>query len=191
MNSVAMVKTQLTPGAFTVSDVLTRDECEEIIGRAESTGFEAAAVNTLDGPRVDQDVRNNARVIQDDPEMAGDLWGRLAQHIPKMWAGRQALGLNERFRFYRYKPGQRFTWHVDGAYQRESGDISCLTLLIYLNEGYGGGATQFHNLAVAGRTGMALVFEHILPHQGAELREGVKYVLRSDVMYGRVGRFRH
>jgi hypothetical protein len=40
---------------------------------------------------------------------------------------------------------------------------------------------------VRGRTGMALVFEHALTHEGAEVTGGTKYVLRSDVMYGPVG----
>jgi hypothetical protein len=36
---------------------------------------------------------------------------------------------------------------------------------------------------------MALVFDHGLIHEGAAVTDGVKYVLRSDVMYGPVGRF--
>ena len=41
--------------------------------------------------------------------------------------------------------------------------------------------------AVQGQPGTALVFEHGLIHEGGEVTEGVKYVLRSDVMYGRIG----
>lgn len=71
--------------------------------------------------------------------------------------------------------------------------MSLLTFMIYLNEGYEGGETQFDDAAksppgesvsVAGKVGMALVFEHELLHEGAEVTAGVKYVLRSDVMYG-------
>lgn len=185
-----MERKQLAEGVYTIDHVLTAAECEAIIRRAEETGFAAAALNTLDGPQVDRDVRNNDRVMLDDPGLAAELWSRVAPHIPPLWAGRQARGLNERFRFYRYTPGQRFTWHVDGAYERETGERSFLTLLIDLNEGYEGGATKFHHLAVDGRTGMALVFDHVLPHEGAELTRGAKYVLRSDVMYGRVGQFK-
>jgi predicted 2-oxoglutarate/Fe(II)-dependent dioxygenase YbiX len=185
-----MERRELDTGVYTIDDVLSPAECEQIIRRAENIGFEAAALNTVDGPRVDPGVRNNDRVILDDAALARELWSRVAQHVPPVWAGRQARGLNERFRFYRYTPGQRFTWHVDGAYERENGEKSFFTLLINLNEGYGAGATKFHHLAVDGRAGMALVFDHVLPHEGAELSAGVKYVLRSDVMYGRVGQFR-
>jgi prolyl 4-hydroxylase len=36
---------------------------------------------------------------------------------------------------------------------------------------------------------MALLFDHGLIHEGAELAEGIKYVLRSDVMYEPIGQF--
>jgi prolyl 4-hydroxylase len=62
---------------------------------------------------------------------------------------------------------------------------SLLTLMVYLNEGFEGGATAFHDFGVAvrPRTGMALLFQHRLLHEGCEVSAGVKYVLRSDVMY--------
>ena len=68
-------------------------------------------------------------------------------------------------------------------------EISLLTFMIYLNEGYGGGATRFEAMTVDGVLGMALVFEHGLIHEGASVTSGLKYVLRSDVMYGPVGQF--
>jgi hypothetical protein len=58
-----------------------------------------------------------------------------------------------------------------------------LTFMIYLNDAFEGGATEFKTEVVRPRTGMALVFPHRATHQGAELRSGVKYVLRTDVMY--------
>jgi hypothetical protein len=62
--------------------------------------------------------------------------------------------------------------------------------MVYLNEGYSGGDTRFENCSVRGQRGMALVFEHGLIHQGAEISDGIKYVLRSDVMFGPIGQFR-
>lgn len=50
-----------------------------------------------------------------------------------------------------------------------------------------GGATRFETLALEGQSGMALIFEHGLIHEGGEVSQGLKYVLRSDVMYGRLG----
>ena len=47
------------------------------------------------------------------------------------------------------------------------------------------GATDFHDhdIAVTPRTGMALLFQHMLLHEGCVVTSGTKYALRSDVMY--------
>ncbi len=57
--------------------------------------------------------------------------------------------------------------------------------MLYLNDDFTGGATDFHDFAasVTPRTGMALLFQHMLLHEGATVLTGVKYVLRTDVMY--------
>jgi prolyl 4-hydroxylase len=174
---------------FTIDAVLSRAECREMVDRAERVGFEIATINAWEGPRVDTKVRNNDRVVLDDFSLASELWVRVRDRIPPLKGGRQVRGLNERFRLYKYAPGQRFSWHSDGPFQRENGEISLLTFMIYLNDGYRGGATRFEWTEVGGKEGMALVFEHGLIHEGAELTEGLKYVLRSDVMYGRIGQY--
>jgi prolyl 4-hydroxylase len=179
---------QLTKGIFTVEGFLDPPQCAAMIRRIEAKGFEQASISTSAGTQLEQETRNNDRVIMDDPNLANELWTRIQEFTPRVLLGRQARGLNERFRFYRYKPGQKFAWHVDGAFRRDNGEMSQLTFMVYLNEGYRGGATRFEEIEVAGHLGMALVFEHALFHEGAEVLEGVKYVLRSDVMYGAVGK---
>jgi prolyl 4-hydroxylase len=179
-----MKRQELAPSIFTIRDVLTADECQQMIAFAEQRGFDAATINAFGVQRLDKDTRNNDRVIDDDFELAKRLWSRVKKFMPRMLSGRPARGLNERFRYYRYTPGQRFAWHFDGSFARPNGDVSLLTFMIYLNEGYEGGETQFESVSVAGKLGMALVFEHELLHEGAEVTGGIKYVLRSDVMYG-------
>lgn len=174
-------------GIFCLTDLLSPAECEALIARAEAIGFEAALINTRSGAQLDQRTRDNDRVIFDDPDYAALLWRRIEAEIPPFRAGRQVRGLNERFRLYRYAPGQLFDWHIDGPFRRPNGEMSLFTFMIYLNEGYGGGATEFKNHAIMGRLGMGLLFEHGLSHTGAKVTEGVKYALRSDVMYGPVG----
>ena len=179
----------LATSLFTIDAVLTEDECRTMVARAEAVGFELATINAWEGPRVDTKVRNNDRVILDDELLAKDLWSRVQDKVPPLRGGRQVRGLNERFRFYRYRPGQKFAWHSDGPFLRENGEISLLTFMIYLNDGYLGGSTRFDWTEISGKTGMALVFEHGLLHEGAAITEGTKYVLRSDVMYGRIGQY--
>jgi len=182
-----MERLDLTPSIFTIADTLTHSECRELIAFADSRGYDAATITAFDGPRLDKETRNNDRVIVDDVELAARLWRQVGSFMPTMRLGRQVRGLNERFRFYRYTPGQKFAWHADASFVRANGETSLLTFMIYLNEGYRGGATRFDSLAVQGRQGHALVFEHGLIHEGEAVIEGVKYVLRSDVMYGPVG----
>ena len=59
--------------------------------------------------------------------------------------------------------------------------------MVYLNEGFAGGETRFHDyeVDVVPRTGMALLFQHRVLHEGCVVTTGTKYVLRSDVMYRR------
>ena len=178
----------ITPSIFTISEVLNEQECREMIELASAQGFATATINTWSGPRIDKEARNNDRVIIDDFALAERLWQRVAAFVPSMRAGRQVIGLNERFRFYRYTPGQRFAWHADAPFSRDNGELSLLTFMIYLNAGYEGGTTRFESHTVAGQTGMALLFEHGLIHEGAVLTAGTKYVLRSDVMFGPIGR---
>ncbi|TMQ11763.1 MAG: hypothetical protein E6J90_18865 [Deltaproteobacteria bacterium] len=99
--------------------------------------------------------------------------------------GWRAVGVNERFRCYRYEPGQRFAPHYDGAFRRSRTEQSELTFMVYLNDDFVGGDTAFHELDVVVRSkaGMALLFQHRLLHEGCVIRSGVKCVLRSDMMY--------
>ena len=62
--------------------------------------------------------------------------------------------------------------------------------MVYLNEGFEGGETVFEGVSITPTLGMAPVFEHKLRHEGAAVTSGRKYVLRSDVMFGRVGQIR-
>jgi hypothetical protein len=180
---------------FVVRGFLSPAECEQHIARAEAAGFGDAPINTFGGPVVYKAMRNNDRVMLDDPGLAGELWERLRPLVPPRRGQWHAAGLNERLRFYRYDPGQRFAWHFDGAFERSPTEVSALTFMVYLNDGFEGGTTEFDfRVAVAvgerdeiarvvPETGMALVFAHRIYHQGAPVTSGRKYVLRSDVMY--------
>ena len=118
-----------------------------------------------------------------------------------------ATRLNERMRFLKYGPGQYFRPHFDGQFRVPGGDeVSLFTLHLYLN-GVGeegilkegkegrlkGGATTFHSddishdVDVVPMTGRVLIFQHRgLMHSGADVLEGVKYTLRTDLMFRKV-----
>lgn len=178
------MRTEISPGIFTIDSVLTLDECREYIDWSEGLGYEAAPVSLAGGAVHRPDIRNNARVMVESLDKAQDLWRRVAPDIPLALEGRSVVGLNERLRFYRYGPGQKFAWHTDGCVRRANGEESLLTFMIYLNRGAQGGETRFENATITPQPGLALVFDHYLPHEGAVVSAGQKYVLRSDVMYG-------
>ena len=173
----------ITDEIFTVSEFFSPDECEASIHLAESSGFVEAPINSAFGPEIRRDVRNNRRVMIDDFDRARQLWERAEVYVPKFRHDWQAAGINERLRFYRYDLGQQFDWHHDGAFERENGERSQLTFMIYLNDDFEGGETSFGGVNIVPQRGMALFFVHQLRHKGQPVIRGRKYVLRSDVMY--------
>lgn len=175
----------------TVDGVLSASECQRLIADGEANGFGDAPITTARGFVMRPDVRNNTRYMVDDHALARWLWTRVEAHVPATLGDWRALGLNERFRCYRYDPGQYFRWHFDGSFRRSEREESMLTLMVYLNGDFVGGSTDFDNralaqpLSITPRAGTALIFTHAQLHQGAPLVRGRKYVLRTDVMYGR------
>lgn len=172
--------------AFVVHNFLTLQECSDYIAFAEQIGFAEAPITTQAGPVMRKDIRNNSRLMIDDTSLAGNLWTRAREWVPNPWRNRAPIGLNERFRFYRYEPGQTFAKHYDGEFRRENGEVSEFTFLIYLNDDFVGGNTSFFKpsrFTVAPKAGSLLLFQHQQLHSGDIVESGIKYVLRSDVMY--------
>ena len=175
-----------------IHDFLSSDECAALIQRSEGLVYEPGTVADV----VIEDVRNNERVILDDPALAADLFDRSKPFLPAVIDGQGPTGFNERWRFYRYTPGQTFKPHRDGSYMRvKTWEESQVTFMIYLNDSMTGGETRFFAdmehafrqrpyLSVSPKKGMALLFLHSIWHEGAVVQSGTKYVLRTDVMYG-------
>ena len=171
---------------FVVHDFLSGEECDRLIARSEAMGYEAATV----GDVLIAEFRNNGRVIRDDPALADELWARARPFVPEV-GGWKPVGLNPRFRFYRYDLAEAFAPHYDGSYSPGDDTVSRLTFMVYLNERSEGGETNFYfpggtlKQSVRPERGKALVFLHMNLHEGAPVTAGRKYVLRSDVMFRR------
>ena len=173
----------LAKDVFLIRRFWPAGKCDQFIQKSEDMGYEAATVQTELGPRLVDHIRNNNRVVFKDIEFARELWTDLEPFAPAEIGDSVAIGLNELFRFYKYEPGQHFRKHRDQSYIRNSQEASYYTLMIYLNDGFKGGETKFDSLAVRPGKGDALIFYHYLEHEGSELIEGIKYVLRTDIMY--------
>lgn len=169
---------------FSVHGAISGSRCDELIAEAENEGFEEATITTAGGFVMAKEIRDNDRVIIDCEDLADELWPAVKDYIPSDFLDRELIGLNERFRFYRYSPGQKFDWHSDGYYERDNGERSQFTLMFYLNDDFEGGSTDFEKVKVEPKKGDALIFWHPLYHCGSEVVSGHKYVLRTDVMFG-------
>eukprot|EP00605_Chrysophyceae_sp_TOSAG23-4_P001006 GSChrysophyteH1.ASY1.ANO1.1107.1 assembled CDS len=171
--------TSVTRESVFLANILTPEQCRDIIDLGEYCGFDP------DVPKLKSQtsVLANAFVWICDEHFINDLWSRVKSFLP---AG--ALGLNRRFRCYRYKPGAVYRPHIDGAwppsgapsdsnhkgkyvYDTSDGKIlSKYTFLIYLNQGFEGGCTTFYapsdqegvldRRAVVPMAGSALIFPH-------------------------------
>lgn len=183
---------QNVPGFVgTATQILTVEECQQIILIAEDKGFVPAAIYTdYFGQEHFSDTRKSHRCIIDSKSFVDILWHRIQSYVPSVWKnGEVCMGLNERLRILRYDPGDEFKPHRDGAYGDPSGAISKLTILIYLNEGYQGGYTAFMNssesawIPVTPYTGSIAIQDQELVHFVPPLQAGRKYVIRTDIMY--------
>ena len=174
------------PYIFEIPDVLTAAECRNWIDRIQSLGTEAATINSARGTEVDSQIRNNRRLIIDDWEWARTLFERVKDHVPPEIHDMGLTGVNERLRCYEYQVGHRFAPHSDGAFVRSDNEQSYYTYMVYLNEEFEGGETRFFvepEVVIKPKTGSSLFFQHPIIHEGSEVFAGVKYVVRTDLIY--------
>jgi hypothetical protein len=166
------------PLLWTVADVYSPAECREIIDFIErcDPGL----------PNDNQLYRDQDRVMVDDPERAAELFRRLRPHLPEQIGAFRLFGLNERLRFYRYRPGQRFEPHMDHWYRPCETRITLHTVLVYFNDDFEGGETRFCeqlDQVVVPRAGLVAIFQHKLRHEGCVVRRGSKYAMRTEVVF--------
>ena len=146
------------PGAFQLLNLLDADECTRLVALTEALGYlEDAAVSL---PRA---IRHNHSATWVTDDATTDLlWRRCHNcfHHEDDFAGRfadkKAVGLNARFRFYRYTEGDYFATHTDGSWPGSrviDGELihnayddrwSQLSFLLFLSADFAGGATRFY-----------------------------------------------
>jgi predicted 2-oxoglutarate/Fe(II)-dependent dioxygenase YbiX len=174
-----------TEQVWTIDGFFSPEECQHWITLSEQKGYVEAEVGLKEGAKMMKNIRNNYRLLYNDTALADLCWKRLKAYCPEKIEANVAVGLNEQFRFYKYELDQRFKRHIDGRFKRNDLEESRITFMIYLNEGFEGGETAFDGLSIKPKTGTALCFIHEIKHEGSAVKNGIKYVLRSDVMYRR------
>lgn len=203
---------------FVLKNVLTPAECQWLIQESERWGYQK-----LQG--YQPDYRNNLRIVIESYDLASLILDRIKPYVeaefrvgqdedlkvatglrPDCASGSWSFyGLNECWRFCRYDRSGHFGPHLDGDFVRDNDDRSFYTFMLYLNEGFEGGETNFLKAdtplqrdpdtglfkakdeyvleRLKPETGQALVFFHAVMHEGAALAGEQKYILRSELMY--------
>ena len=190
LESIAMFAEHLDldqPLMWTVDDALPAERCAHYIARFDATAPEQAPVITKDGVAVDLAVRSNTRIMWDDADEANELAALVRSSIPDRWKRERYVGGNPRLRVYRYVPGEHHSAHWDTVVELPDNVSSRITLVFYLNDGFAGGDTEFPELKkrVVPQRGRALLFQHRVLHTALPVTDGVKYVLRTDVLFQR------
>lgn len=188
------------PG-FVLDGVLTEADCERLIAGAESAGFERASRNAIFAGK-------RQRAVVQDGGAAAALYEAIRPFLdavtveastPMYVCGPGSagpgvydpVGVSDILRFSKYDPGDAFATHYDSVYAPEDGVTGLHTILLYLST-CGGGETKLYRdvddhsgLNVVSVPGRALVFHHHTLHEGLAVSSGVKYVVRTEVVFRR------
>jgi len=178
---------------ITLENVFSVEECNYLIDQLEKRGF-VQQRSGLD----DRIIRTHC--VFEDRVLADKLWSRMSPDIGELvdlyndeftpepavhqpLANYRAVGFNEFLRCYKYRIGEQFRRHEDFAHEWSPTKRTFLTVLVYLNDDFKGGETDFEQTSIAPCAGIAAVFPHELVHAGCPVVSGIKYTLRSDVVF--------
>ncbi len=139
--------------------------------------------------------RNNDRLVENNESLSTYLFEKLSAYKAEENEVIEAFkSLNEKMRLCRYQEKQMFSIHQDGVYYPNETQESKYTFLLYLNgaEDFEKGETKFYTSkysssvkSITPQKGKLIIFSHQIWHEGAAVQNGVKYILRSDIIVDR------
>eukprot|EP00300_Choanocystis_sp_HF-7_P009730 c16605_g1_i1.p2 GENE.c16605_g1_i1~~c16605_g1_i1.p2 ORF type:complete len:278 (+),score=46.18 c16605_g1_i1:39-836(+) len=196
---------------YVIPDFFLPSESAAWIRYGEATGFELAHQTGGRGYASRNNGRISFHSPETAAALYQRVRAFVPERLSNGWERR---GCISNIRLYRYEPGQSFGKHVDESVDDGEGGRSEFTMLIYLNgsgsasipqtdngsddpnqDELVGGETIFYKgnignkvaLQFAPMANACLLHGHgsrCLLHEGAKVIRGVKYLLRSDVVYG-------
>ena len=91
---------------------------------------------------------------------------------------------SEKFIVNKYSESQEYKWHIDQIYNNKLEDSSLprlFSVVIYLNDNFDGGETQFQFTSVKPQKGACLIFpsNFMFSHCARPVKNGVKYSVAS------------
>jgi prolyl 4-hydroxylase len=173
-----------------VKDILTPEECQYIIDKAEPM-FARSTVVGIEGADASR-TSQTAWISKTDP-VAQKVFEKALEHTGK------TLAECEDLQVVKYKPGTYYREHHDSCcdgsqgcldFEKEGGQ-RVATLLVYLNDNFTDGETHFPNLDLKLKAdpGSAILFRPLgsdeakchpkALHAGLPISSGVKYVCNA------------
>ena len=167
-------------------DFLTKEQCQEIINLVSSR-FEAAGTlgKKIDGYRVAESTwifNNDQPLIKVFRERVSQLSGLPVCNMENISVVKYEIGGEYKYHQDFFHPGESY---YDSCMQR--GGQRLKTALLYLNEEFTGGETEFRDipLTVKPETGKLIIWENVSPdgtlnfkssHAGLPVITGTKYI---------------
>lgn len=197
--SVAHRPTAIAP-LVVLDGVLAPRVCRDVIAQADTDQWltstaeidSVTASSTLAPRRVSNPARALGKseprprfAVVDAPLLALRLFYRLVAELPLSRQGAELAGLKPLFRCTEYRCGEGTRQHCDPERETHEGQRSQLSVVVFLNEGYRGGAIEFPELGerIEPRRGRVCVFPHGLSHVDLTVESGRKFVLETEVFY--------
>jgi Poxvirus C4/C10 protein len=163
-------------GIWVTGDLLTADERTELLLLSHKKGYREAKKKAKG--------RHNQETFLCLPDIANKIESRLNSSIrSENVAGLSVAELSSELAHYRYVQGDYVAMHCDGSENVKDDRWSAFTLVIYLNDGFTGGATGFPTVGIELNlsAGQGVLFKQSLHHEGKVVLSGEKYILTSDV----------
>ena len=83
---------------------------------------------------------------------------------------------------------------MDHWFRPNDQQITLHTVLVYFNDNFQSGETAFHEQieqVLTPRSGMVAIFQHKVRHEGKPVLAGIKYAMRTDVIFEADGVIEH
>tara|TARA_B100000686_G_C16376234_1_gene755089 strand:+ start:174 stop:767 length:594 start_codon:yes stop_codon:yes gene_type:complete len=178
---------------FEFNDSLSKDKCDEIIGRFENSSDQHYKGRVGQNFKEDSSIKKSTDMVISGKDEWKDidelLFTGLAKALSKI--KKQYSFFNGPFKdigyaIQRTDPGEFYHWHIDsGSHQFSDRQ---LVAIWYLNDVEGpGGETEFlnQNVKVKPETGKLILFPPFWTHEhrGVKLQKGVKYIATTWIVF--------
>lgn len=187
MKKLKLINSELN--IWEIKEFLDASECKYLIDFSEKVNFPISKVESHEdlnkiNPRKNNYVdRELKRLIINNNDIAMLIWQRLPKEI-KILKSENFIpsSVNDRIRIYKYFEDDEFKEHYDSQCLISNTEMSLYSILIYLNNHFEGGETFFKTYKISPEIGKLVIFPHRLLHSGQKVINGIKYILRTDLI---------